>query len=293
MACRKCRKMFMVPAEIVAPSRQRPGADTSEVIDERVLAPESPPQRAAPATQYVGFNKPRAVVEEEQTNGLAIAALICGLVGLIVPLLPGVAAIALGIAAVRRTQDGRFGGQGKATAGIGLGVLSFALHGCIYTIVWPRIERATEVANRVQCASNMREIGRALLLYAKNNRGEFPEHVEQALLTSQDVKPQHFTCPSSHETPAGGSTPAEQAKSLASGGHLSYTYVARGRTKSSHGKTVLLYEPLAPHRGDGAYMLMDTGEVWWRPPRTAQLMIQELSRGNNPPHAPPGGWPDN
>jgi len=75
-------------------------------------------------------------------------------------------------------------------------------------------------------------------------------------------------------------------------GRVSYTYVGRGQTKSSHGKLVLLYEPLAHHHGDGANFLMDNGEVWWIRARAASLRIAELSRGDNPPHAPPGGWPD-
>jgi len=291
MACRKCRKMFMVSADVAKHATAPTSAavdDVPPIVDEQLPQPARP---AAPATQYVGFNKKRTVVEQ-QRNGLAIAALVSGIIGLIVPVVPAILAIALGIAGIRKTQDGRFGGQGLATTGIGLGVLSFALHGCIYTIVWPRYERAAEIANRVQCAANLREIGQALLMYSKSHGGEFPDRLELALQTSPNVKPQHFICPSRYETPAAGATTTQQAQPLTSGGHLSYTYVARGRSKSSHGTTVLLYEPLTHHRGDGINLLMETGEVWWVRTRTAELMIAQLSRGNNPPHAPAGVWPD-
>ena len=114
--------------------------------------------RIPPPSPYPGFNRPRTLVEE-QRNGWAIASLISGVVGLLVPIVPGAFAIVAGVLGIRKTLDSRFGGQGKATAGICLGVFSFALHGCIYTIVWPRYERAAEIANRVQCAANLREIG--------------------------------------------------------------------------------------------------------------------------------------
>src|SRR5439155_1248438 len=37
-----------------------------------------------------------------------------------------------------------------------------------------QINRAQETANRVRCASNLRAIGQAMLLYSNENRGAFP-----------------------------------------------------------------------------------------------------------------------
>src|SRR6185436_19426993 len=106
---------------------------------------------------------------------------------------------------------------------------------------WPRWERAAETANRVACAANMRQIGIALLAYARSHQNNFPDRLELALLASQDCTPKNFVCPSSFESPASGATPPEQAKSLAAGGHLSYTYAGRARTIGSGGdKGILL-----------------------------------------------------
>src|SRR3954469_18584527 len=37
-----------------------------------------------------------------------------------------------------------------------------------------QINNADEIANRVRCASNLRQIGQAILLYSNENRGAYP-----------------------------------------------------------------------------------------------------------------------
>jgi hypothetical protein len=62
-----------------------------------------------------------------RTNGLATAALVCGLCGVILPLAPSIAAIILGVYArqqIRRTRDY---GSGMALAGIIVGCVGIAL----------------------------------------------------------------------------------------------------------------------------------------------------------------------
>jgi prepilin-type N-terminal cleavage/methylation domain-containing protein/prepilin-type processing-associated H-X9-DG protein len=44
----------------------------------------------------------------------------------------------------------------------------------LISILLPSLNRARETANRVKCASNMRQIGQAILLYANDNRGAYP-----------------------------------------------------------------------------------------------------------------------
>src|SRR2546421_6478960 len=40
-----------------------------------------------------------------------------------------------------------------------------------------QLQRAVETANRVKCASNLRQIGQALLLYSNENKGAFPRTI--------------------------------------------------------------------------------------------------------------------
>jgi prepilin-type N-terminal cleavage/methylation domain-containing protein/prepilin-type processing-associated H-X9-DG protein len=44
----------------------------------------------------------------------------------------------------------------------------------LISILLPSLNRARETANRVKCASNMRQIGQAILLYANDNKGAYP-----------------------------------------------------------------------------------------------------------------------
>jgi len=44
----------------------------------------------------------------------------------------------------------------------------------LISILLPSLNRARETANRVKCASNLRQIGQAILLYANDNKGAYP-----------------------------------------------------------------------------------------------------------------------
>ncbi|MBT2410319.1 DUF4190 domain-containing protein [Streptomyces sp. ISL-12] len=68
-----------------------------------------------------------------RTNGLAIASLVCGIVGLFVfNVILGPVAIVLGAVGLR--QAGVKGGAGMAKAGIVLGVLALVLFGVLLAV---------------------------------------------------------------------------------------------------------------------------------------------------------------
>lgn len=104
-----------------------------------------------------------------------------------------------------------------------LGILAL-----VVAALMPSLCRSRETANRVKCASNLRQIGQAMLIYANDNRGAYPRliYVPGAALTSgtgassnspfsacrpndvtgalflllrtQDITSEVFTCPSSN-----------------------------------------------------------------------------------------------
>jgi len=47
----------------------------------------------------------------------------------------------------------------------------------LISILLPSLNRARETANRVKCASNLRQIGQAILLYANENKQQYPRTV--------------------------------------------------------------------------------------------------------------------
>jgi len=47
----------------------------------------------------------------------------------------------------------------------------------LISILLPSLNRARETANRVKCASNLRQIGQAILLYSNDNNGPYPRTI--------------------------------------------------------------------------------------------------------------------
>jgi prepilin-type processing-associated H-X9-DG protein len=140
----------------------------------------------------------------------------------------------------------------------------------------PPLNRAREQSRRVQCASNMRQIGQAMFIYASVNGGQLPDRLDRLLpFAGSNV----FVCPSSHDSPAPGSSPGAQAANLYAGGHLSYVYVGAGMTtnfaNTNPATTVVLYEPLINHQ-DGVNVLYADGSVVFLPRGAAQTMIATL-----------------
>ena len=86
--------------------------------------------------QYNGVDNMQGNVNApKKTNGLAIASLVCSLVGLIVfGVIMGILAISFGVTAKKRMQIlSNEGGKGLATAGIVIGIIDivFALIGTV------------------------------------------------------------------------------------------------------------------------------------------------------------------
>lgn len=120
-----------------------------------------------------------------------------------------------------------------------------------------------ETARKIKCASNLKQIGLAVLVYSNAHRGHYPDSFEEMLLT-EGLGSEVFTCPNTNDTKAPGATPAEQAGNLSKGGHLSYVYLGKGMNSISvAGKTVVAYEPLSNHAGNGGNILYGDGHVNW------------------------------
>ena len=78
----------------------------------------------------------------------------------------------------------------------------------LISILLPSLNRARETANRVKCASNLRQIGQAIALYANENRGAYPRTFYN--VGSAGSGPSGFTVTNSgfaQSDPFGGSAP--------------------------------------------------------------------------------------
>jgi hypothetical protein len=109
-----------------------------------------------------------------QTSGLAIASLVCGVLGFLC--LPALAGVGLGIAALARINksQGQLGGQGLAIAGICLSGFMVITAPIGAGLLLPALARAKAKAQRIHCISNLKQIGLGARMYAGDHQEIFP-----------------------------------------------------------------------------------------------------------------------
>lgn len=115
------------------------------------------------------------------------------------------------------------------------------------------MDRSKETANRVQCASHLKTIGTSLMLYAAEHAGKFPD----SLSDLKDLKPEDLVCPSA--------------------GKADYVYVGKGHKSSEMTQdSVLAYEPLENHGGQGMNVLYGDDHVDWVKADEAKKLIEKI-----------------
>lgn len=284
ITCTKCQQSFTVPPDIAAP----PAPARPTPIDTLGQSEAAPRMESTtpPAPSDYGATYPYSgrFVPPLETSGFAVAALVLGILGLFVPLLPGILAVVFGILALKSMKDPRIAGKRLAISGIVIGALALLMNMCLISIFIPAFRSAVFVANRQGCQNNLRQIGQAMRLYANEYGGAYPDKVEK-LLTYEDITAEAFVCPATGDTPAPVGTGATfaAASSLTSGGHLSFVYIGAGLTNSAPANSVLAYEPMTNHR-EGANFLWGDGHVSWEEKTEAEKLIRQLGQHNNPPN---------
>jgi len=129
----------------------------------------------------------------------------------------------------------------------------------LISILLPALNAAKERANRVKCASNLRQIGQGILLYANDNKQQYPRTIYTdaatytcfsgtgvaatdpfaagtvsnndvtaamfLLVRNADINPEVFVCPSSNgEKDTLGNKPPTQRCNFSNPNNLSYSY---------------------------------------------------------------------
>jgi predicted Zn finger-like uncharacterized protein/prepilin-type processing-associated H-X9-DG protein len=265
--CPHCRQSYdLTPDQAPAYSGQTITCTTcSREFDVPVL---SAGQR--PIAHYAS---PRGHGQSPQ-NGMAIAALVLGILGFCLPLLASIPAIIFGILGIRQANQPDGNGRGMAIAGLVLGCVSMVFMALPLAVMLPALNSAKERANRVKCASNLRQIGMAMALYSNEHRGQLPPNV-QVMVTEMDLGLSALCCPSSTDDPA--STPGQLGP-----GTLSYIYIPF-KSMNMPASIVVAHEPLENHDGEGMNVLFMDGHVEWFNRAEAQQLLQDLAAGRNPP----------
>ena len=242
------------------------------------LPPPVPPER--PPLEYVRADP------GGQSNTPATASLVCALL-LFVPYATGIAALVLARKGQARAADLGGRGRGLARAGFVLGVINICLWVLLTIAAVPATMHARRQASQVKCASNLRQLYIAMMMYAQDNKGLVPPNFDPCIGTYMTGAVGVCTCPEA----------AHHAAPPASGGaygNYSYVYVPPGVARMgqihSAASVVAAYEPLANHGGRGSNFVFWDGHVEWHgAPRAQQLIAQIQATQAVPPALPRRG----
>lgn len=171
-----------------------------------------------------------------------------------------------------------FPGSGVFQGGGGVMPAMIAQSAASTGILLPSLSRSRETANRVRCSSNMRQIGVAAHMYAADNGGRFPDDLG-TLASAQDLAPEVFVCPSSHDSDAQVRAMRQQGENLAAwlnenGG---YVWAGAGKTNQMGAEAILMYERPEHHDFDGINVLFVDGHTEYMRRDQAERAIPDLN----------------
>jgi prepilin-type processing-associated H-X9-DG protein len=150
---------------------------------------------------------------------------------------------------------------------------SLATPAVMASVLLPSLNRARETANRVKSASNLRQIGLALLMYSNENRNRYPKDLGE-LVTTEDIGAGVFTNPrlgSGVPPNIKNADPTAQAQWV--NDNSDYVYKGAGKNSSMGPEEVLAYEK-PDGLSDGINILYGDGHVTFVPMSQAMQLIR-------------------
>lgn len=134
----------------------------------------------------------------------------------------------------------------------------------------PRVESPV-----VECSSHMREIGLAMMMYANEHGGKFPDSLHE-ILEKEDVESEAFVCPTSNDVRATGPTTRATLDDFDQPGRCSYIYLGSGLTDQCDSRIVVLYEPPTHHHG-GMNVLFGDGHTEFFDATKTQAILKMIA----------------
>ncbi len=149
------------------------------------LAKLLPPPQASPVFAAPGIfgvtPAPFALssAPRQETSGLAIASLVCGILGLLfwLPSIPAIIMGHLGRSEIKRSAGTRKGG-GMALAGLIMGYLGVVWVAVLFSIAVPAFSKARENAQQMKVVLNAKQLVLALKMYSADHEGKYPPTLE-------------------------------------------------------------------------------------------------------------------
>lgn len=144
-----------------------------------------------------------AAVTPAKTSGLAVAALILGVLSFFSCGLLIIPALICGIIAAVRisSSQGRLKGMGMAITGMVLPAVALPVMAVLMAILMPALTQVRMLAQKTVCSTNLSGLGKAMILYANDNYGEYPtpEKWCDLLIEYADVPEKTFVCPAADD----------------------------------------------------------------------------------------------
>jgi prepilin-type processing-associated H-X9-DG protein len=161
-------------------------------------------------------------------------------------------------------------------------VITMALTGLLlFTVLLPPLASTRASSNLAKCESNMHQIGLAIIMYQNDHNQNYPNSLPELL--EEQITPGAFVCPSSNDTASTGATTQAIAADWAKPGHLSYIYLGKGlNDKTAMADTVVLYEPMSNHAGEGMNVLFGDGHTDWVNATVGAKIIAAAATGKLP-----------
>ena len=142
-----------------------------------------------------------------KTSGLAVAALVLGIMSMFTLLLTTLPAIICGIIAVVKINKsrGQLKGMGLAIAGMALPAVAIPVVAMLLAIMMPALSKTKHMAQRIVCATNLKGLSIATMTYSLDYDNEFPTGNKwcDLLIDEADVSPMSLNCPVEREVPFG------------------------------------------------------------------------------------------
>lgn len=134
------------------------------------------PGFASALAPAAGGPTPSGMSEKAKTSGMAIASLVCGVLGVFTCGIMALVGLILGIVALVKINNshGRLSGKGMAIGGLVVSGVFILLLPILAAMMLPALAKAKERAQTVVCLNNAKQLGLAVLIYVSDNNGTFP-----------------------------------------------------------------------------------------------------------------------